>query len=74
MDVKEDWDRDRAAFEEPFGTRRAENDTVAETRTSADAEPHSRGAYEAAYDEQYAGRDFADVESGYRHSHTGGES
>ena len=32
----------------------------ADTRTFADAEPHYRRGYEAAHDERYAGRDFAE--------------
>jgi uncharacterized protein (TIGR02271 family) len=74
VDVDENWGRDRAAFEEHFGSRRAGMGTTADTRTFADAEPHYRRGYEAAYDERYAGRDFTDVEPDLRRSHSGNES
>jgi uncharacterized protein (TIGR02271 family) len=74
VDVDENWGRDRAAFEEHFGSRRAGLGASADTRTFADAEPHYRQGYEAAYDERYAGRDFADVEPDLRRSHSGNDS
>jgi uncharacterized protein (TIGR02271 family) len=74
VDVDENYQRDRSAFEEHFGKRRTGMGTNADTRTFADAEPHYRRGYEAAHDERYAGRDFADVEPELRRSHTGGES
>jgi uncharacterized protein (TIGR02271 family) len=74
VDVDENYQRDRSAFEEHFGKRRTGMGTNADTRTFADAEPHYRRGYEAAHDERYAGRDFADVEPELRRSHAGGES
>jgi uncharacterized protein (TIGR02271 family) len=74
VDVDENYQRDRSAFEEHFGKRRTGMGTNADTRTFADAEPHYRQGYEAAHDERYAGRDFADVEPELRRSHAGGES
>jgi hypothetical protein len=74
VDVDENWNRDRNAFEEHFGQRRAGMGTAADTRTFADAEPHYRRGYEAAHDQRYAGRDFADVEPELRRGHTGGDS
>jgi uncharacterized protein (TIGR02271 family) len=74
VNVDEDWRQDRAAFEEHFGTRGAGLGTAADSRTFTDAEPHYRRGYDAAYDQRYAGRDFADVEPELRRSHTGGES
>jgi len=75
VDIDENWNRDRAAFEERFGSRRSGMGTDADTRTFADAEPNYRRGYDAAYDENYAGRDFADVEPDLRRSHSGsGES
>ena len=74
VDVEENWSRDRAAFEEHFAGRRASLGTAADTRTFADAEPHYRRGYEAAFDQRYAGRDFSAVEPELRRSHTGGES
>jgi len=74
VDVDENWNRDRAGFEEHFGQRRAGMGTAADTRTFADAEPNYRRGYESAYDQRYAGRDFAEVEPEMRSAHTGGES
>jgi uncharacterized protein (TIGR02271 family) len=74
VDVDENWSRDRAAFEDHFGSRRAGMGASADTRTFSDAEPHYRRGYEAAYDERYAGRDFSDVEPDLRRTHTGNES
>jgi len=74
VNVDENYQRDRSAFEKHFNSRRANLGTNADTRTFADAEPHYRKGYEAAHDERYAGRDFADVEPDLRRSHTGGES
>jgi uncharacterized protein (TIGR02271 family) len=71
VDIDENWNRDRSAFEQHFGTRRSGMGTAADTRTFADAEPNYRRGYEAAYDQRYAGRDFADVEPEMRRSHTG---
>jgi uncharacterized protein (TIGR02271 family) len=74
VDVDENYQRDRAAFEEHFGKQRTGIGANPDTRTFADAEPNYRQGYEAAHDERYAGRDFADVEPELRRSHTGGES
>jgi len=74
VDIDENYNRDRAAFEQHFGQRRAGMGTAADTRTFTDAEPNYRRGYEAAYDDRYTGRDFADVEPDMRRSHTGGES
>jgi uncharacterized protein (TIGR02271 family) len=74
VNIDENWNRDRAAFEEHFGKRRSGLGTAADTRTFADAEPHYRRGYEAAYDQRHTGRDFADVEPEMRRGHTGGES
>jgi uncharacterized protein (TIGR02271 family) len=74
VDIDENYRRDRASFEEHFGRRKSGLGANADTRTFADAEPHYRRGYEAAYDERYAGRDFADVEPDLRKTHSGGES
>jgi uncharacterized protein (TIGR02271 family) len=75
VDIDENWNRDRSAFEQHFGNRRSGMGTAADTRTFADAEPNYRRGYDAAYDQRYAGREFADVEPDLRRSHTGsGES
>jgi len=74
VNVDENYQRDRAAFEQHFGQRRGAMGTAADSRSFADAEPHYRRGYEAAYDDRYAGRDFADVEPDLRRSHTGGDS
>jgi uncharacterized protein (TIGR02271 family) len=74
VDVDENYRRDRSAFEQHFNARRGAAGATANTRTFADAEPHYRRGYEAAYDERYAGRDFTDVEPELRRSHTGNES
>jgi uncharacterized protein (TIGR02271 family) len=74
VNIDENWNRDRTAFEEHFGKRRAGLGTAADTRTFADAEPHYRRGYEAAYDQRYSGRDFTDVEPELRRGHSGGES
>lgn len=74
VDIDENWNRDRAAFEKHFGSRRTGMGTAADTRTFADAEPNYRRGYEAAYDKRYAGRTFADVEPDLRRSHSGNES
>lgn len=74
VDVDDSYRRDRAAFEEHFGRRGTGMGMAADTRTFADAEPHYRRGYEAAHDERYAGRDFAEIEPDLRRSHTGGDS
>jgi uncharacterized protein (TIGR02271 family) len=74
VDVEENYTRDRSAFEQHSNKRRGRLGTAADTPTFADAEPHYRRGYEAAHDERYAGRDFADVEPELRRSHTGNES
>jgi len=74
VNVDENYKRDRSSLEQHFNTRRANMGTAADTRTFADAEPHYRKGYEAAHDEKYAGRDFAEVEPELRRSHTGSES
>jgi uncharacterized protein (TIGR02271 family) len=74
VNVDENYQRDRSRFEEHFGKRRSGLGATADTRTFADAEPNYRAGYEAAHDERYAGRDFADVEPELRRSHSGGES
>jgi len=74
VDVDDNYRRDRSAFEKHFRDRRTGLGTNADTRTFADAEPHYRRGYEAAYDERYAGRRFEDIEPELRRSHTGGES
>jgi uncharacterized protein (TIGR02271 family) len=74
VNVDENYERDRSAFEEHFSKRRTGMGTNTDTRTFADAEPHYRQGYEAAHDERYAGRDFADVEPELRRTHTGSES
>jgi len=74
VNVDENWNRDRNAFEEHFGRRRAGLGTSADTRTFGDAEPHYRRGYEAAHDQRYTGRDFADIEPELRRGHSGSES
>jgi len=74
VDVDENWNRDRSAFEEHFKTGRSGMGTATDTRTFADAEPNYRRGYEAAYDERYSGRDFSDVEPDLRRSHGAGDS
>jgi uncharacterized protein (TIGR02271 family) len=74
VDVDENYARDRAGFQEHFDQRRTGLGTTADTRTFADAEPHYRRGYDAAYDERYAGRAFDDVEPDLRRAHTGGDS
>jgi hypothetical protein len=74
VDIDKNWNHDRAGFEEQFGKRRTNMGTAADTRTFADAEPNYRRGYEAAYDERYAGRDFADIEPDLRRANTGGQS
>jgi len=74
VDIDENWNRDRGAFEKHFGSRRSGMGTAADTRTFADAEPNYRRGYEAAYDDRYAGRSFNDVEPDLRRSHSGNES
>jgi hypothetical protein len=74
VDVDENYRRDRSQFEEHFGKRKSGLGANADTRTFADAEPNYRSGYEAAHDERYAGRDFADIEPDLRRAHTGGES
>lgn len=74
VDVDENYRRDRAALEQHFNARRGAAGATTNARTFADAEPHYRRGYEAAHDERYAGRDFADVEPDLQRAHTGGES
>jgi len=74
VNVDENYKRDRGAFEKHFQGRRSELGNRADTRTFADAEPHYRLGYEAAYDDRYAGRNFEDVEPDLRRAHTGGDS
>jgi len=74
VNVDENYKRDRSAFEQHFNQRRAKLGTATDTRTFADAEPNYRKGYETAYDDRYAGRDFAAVEPELRRSHTGRES
>jgi uncharacterized protein (TIGR02271 family) len=74
VDVDENYRRDRAALEQHFNTRRGALGSKADTRTFAEAEPHYRRGYEAAHDERYAERDFADVEPDLQRSHAGNES
>ena len=73
VNVDENYKRDRAAFEEHFNSD-GNAGTAADTRTFADAEPNYRKGYETAYDERYAGRDFAAVEPELKRSHSGSES
>jgi len=74
VNVDENYRRDRSQFEEHFGKRKSGLGAKTDTRTFADAEPNYRSGYEAAHDERYAGRDFADVEPELRRAHAGGES
>ena len=74
VDVDENYRRDRSQFEEHFGKRRSGLGAKTDTRTFVDAEPNYLRGYEAAHDERYAGRDFADVEPEPRRAHAGGES
>ena len=74
VDVNENYQRDRAALQEHFNTRRGTTGVASDARTFNDAEPHYRRGYEAAHDERYAGREFEDVEPELRQSHTGSDS
>jgi len=74
VDVDENYQRDRAALQEHFNTRRGTQGASADARTFDDAEPHYRRGYEAAHDERYAGREFEDVEPELSQSHTGSDS
>jgi uncharacterized protein (TIGR02271 family) len=74
VNVDENYQRDRAAFQQHFGNRRSKLGVAADTRRFEDAEPNYRRGYEAGYDERYAGREFDEVEPDLRRAHTGGDS
>jgi len=74
VDVDENYQRDRSAFQEHFAKRRSGLGVAADTRRFEDVEPRYRAGYEAAHDERYAGRQFEDVEPELRRAHAGGDS
>jgi uncharacterized protein (TIGR02271 family) len=74
VDVDENYQRDRSAFQEHFTNRRSGLGTAADTRKFEDVEPRYRAGYEAAHDKRYTGREFEDIEPELRREHAGSGS